>query len=171
MKRDWLRMTGKKVAYGAIFTSIAAMIELAAAFSGEVLVMVTVFTTLPIYLTCRMDKAAGLLSYLSILLMLLIFSPHQSIFFAFLNGLLGLALGITGNIFNKNILSIIISAFALACGILIIIFVFGIPIFDMALPEDTWVKVLAVLLFSIAYTTIYQFFVRFVFKRCKGLYC
>ena len=162
-------MTSKKIAYGAILTTIAIILELTAAFSGEVLVIITVFTALPVYLSCRIDKVIGVAGYFAVLILLLIFSPHQGIFFAFLNGLLGLVLGITGGSFNNKIISVIFSAMALAGGVFALIYIFGIAVFGMALPENILIRVWIVLVFCIIYTTLYQLLAGFIFERLKTI--
>lgn len=158
-------MTAKGLTLGAVLTAITIAIEVTAAYGGEALIFITILSTLPIYMACRLHPAAGAISYSAVTILLLFISPHQCVFFAMTNGLLGLSLGITNHYLKWKIMAIGISGAVLAGGLALLLFAFNIPALMFPLPKDVWIIILILLGFSLGYASLYQLLAAFLYKR------
>lgn len=148
-----------------MLTAVTIAIEAAAAYGGEALIFITLLSTLPIYLACRISPATGITVYLAAGILLFFISPHQCAFFTLTNGLLGLSLGISNRYFKKHIPSVFIAAVLLAGGLCGILFLLNIPALVFSLPGEKWVWGLIALGFSLVYTSLYQMLLAFLCKK------
>lgn len=116
----------KQFTFACLLTAMVMGIELLAATTGEILVVLTMLSTLPLYLLGRENTVAAVLSYLCTGLLLLGVNPHQCLFFAATNGLLGLVLGICEQKIKYGIASFLISSLALFGGTVAVAFAIGL---------------------------------------------
>ncbi len=138
----------KEFIFACLLTAMVMGVEFLAATTGEVLVVLTVVSSLPLYLIGRENTLLAVISYICVGLMLFQINPHQCLFFVATNGLLGLALGICDKKTKHGTVCILISGLALFGGCVALAFVLGLLI-------HWWI--LALLLpFSFLYASIYR---------------
>ena len=139
-----------KFALSCILTSLIIVIEILASATGEALSLITIVSTLFIYIICRKSMYLGTASYISVGLMLFLLNPHKMIVFIFINGLLGITLGFYGKKVKAPAISLIISGLMLTAGIITAFSIIGIFTFK-------WYFIASIFLFSCAYAAIYLF--------------
>lgn len=64
----------------------------------------TILSILPMYIISRKSPSLGLLSYISVFLLITLVSKYEGTRFLFINGLLGIFLGMLSHYLNKKIL-------------------------------------------------------------------
>lgn len=155
-------MSVKKFTHASILTAIIVVIEILAATMGEALVVLTILSSLPIYIICRSSIALGIASYINVGLILLLINPHQLLFFIFTNGLLGISLGFFDKKIKLSIISILASSLMLCIGIITMINLIGIFIVK-------WYIGILIFLFSCIYVSFYHFIARKIFERLNNI--
>lgn len=101
----------------ALMTAITLVLETTAALCGEPMVIITVLSALPIYISTRLSIKGGIISYFTTALLLGFLSPHQMVFFVFTNGLIGISLGICHCKQLRQITALIIPAILMTAGL------------------------------------------------------
>ncbi len=114
-------MTTYKTIFLSLLIAIVAIVETIAVYAGHNMAIVSILSTIPIYIICRIDVLTGLIAYLAIGVMLLMISPHQMMFFICTNGLVGLSLGFAKSKTEKFFFQTAVCSFLLFCGVCIII--------------------------------------------------
>jgi len=152
----------KEFTYACILTAVIIVIEVLAAATGEFLVVLTMASTLPIYIICRRSITLGIISYICVGVILLQINPHQLIFFIFTNGLLGISLGFCDKKIMHAVMSILISGIMLFIGIIITVNLIGIFIIK-------WNTGIFAFLFSCVYAAFYRFVARKVYEKLNKI--
>lgn len=155
---------------GGILAGFAVIFQIIPVIFTEVLVILTIFSALPIYIISRANPKYGFISYIVSGLMILLFSYHESMIFVFTNGIVGLALG-TCSYYTNRISSIsLISSLLLTLSLIILNYIVGIPVFGGKIPGNMAIQFIIIILFSLLYCTIYLYFSKFMFKKLNKYY-
>jgi hypothetical protein len=138
-----------QITTAALFCSIGAILQLMPVLFSELFTIFTLLSTIPIYLISRKNKQLGMVSYITTATIVLFFNGQEFIIFAFLNGIVGLTLGIL----NKfKYYSCLITGSILASSIIFVNFVIGIPLFGISISV---IIIIIIIIFAFIYTSIY----------------
>ncbi len=138
----------REFTFACLLTAMVMGVEFLAATTGEALVVLTMTSSLPLYILGRENTLLAVMSYICIGLMLFFINPHQCLFFVTTNGLLGLALGVCDRKIKHGTVCVIISGLTLFGGCAAIAFGMGLLIH--------WWIVVVLLPFSLLYASIYR---------------
>lgn len=160
-------MKTNELTFAAVLTALILVIEVLAAKTGEALVILTIFSTLPLYiLTCKKVKL-GLMSYSIVALVLCMINFHQLIFFLFTNGLIGLTLGILSQ--YRKALRVVVTASISVMGLLGVSLVLGINLFEMVYKEAMIVGVIVIFVLMMIYCWFYDWFAKMIDERVNKI--
>ncbi len=160
-------METNELTFSAVLTSLILVIEVLAAKTGESMVILTVFSTLPLYiLTCKKIRL-GLMSYSIVALVLLMINFHQLIFFLCTNGLIGLTLGVLSK--YKKVLRIVVTASISVIGLLGVSLILGINLFGIVYKSSMVVGVIIIFVIMIIYCWLYDWFARMIDGRVNKI--
>jgi len=148
-----------------ILTSITIIIEAVAAASGEALVFLTVLSALPIYLVSRTYPVYGMISYFCVCILLLTLNPHQMLFFALANGLLGFFLGLFENKKISPVISNLMCGILLCGGVCLSLFLIG----SSAVLLSNWYLIALISLFCFIYTIVTHWLLAKAYRKFKVL--
>lgn len=87
-------MQSHKLTVCSLMAALVIALETAVVLGGEALVFITILSAIPMYIAVRTSTEYGILGYISVAFLLFFISPHQAMFFACTNGLVGTSLGI-----------------------------------------------------------------------------
>lgn len=158
-------MNTKTIALGSLCAAIAAMFQLTPIFFSEVLVFLTIFSTLPIYIISRIDPKAGVLSYFAASILIMFLSIHEGLFFLLTNGFIGITLGIFSRYTNSKMITLIFSSLFLTITLSILNYGIGIPIFGAQIPGTFIVQITVIFLFSAVYDSVYYYFANLIYNH------
>lgn len=99
------------IVLGALLAALAALFQLIPYFFSEMLVLLTIFSGLPIYIISRIKPKVGVLSYIVASAIIIFFTLHEGLFFLCTNGIIGLSLGICNYYTKRKSIIWIISSF------------------------------------------------------------
>lgn len=156
-------MSTTKMVFSSLLIAIVIIIETVVVYTGESLVAITILSTIPIYIICRIDILIGWLAFLAVGILLLILSPHQMMFFICTNGLIGASLGISKVKTNSFIIQSTASSVLLFFGLTIIIGVLGI---ESAIYKH-WYYIVALVTFCFAYCSLFNFMLSKIYVFIK----
>ncbi|MEC3250606.1 hypothetical protein P9159_28975 [Bacillus cereus] len=150
----------------ALMSALATMFQAAGNLVPGIGLLISPFSTLPIFFAIFYSIREGILSYiLTIFLLFLIVFP-------FTTGLLGLALGVSFLKLKRRIWIVSFSATCLLIGIMIVLDVFRFPVLGPAVHTTMDIKIiLSIFIMSFLYCWIYAGFCRIMMNRLyKVLY-
>jgi hypothetical protein len=157
----------KIIVTGALLAVIAALFQSVPVFFSEMLVLLTVFSAVPIYISSRINPKAGILSYFVAAILITLISTHEALLFLCTNGIVGVTLGISCYYTNKRAVIWLTSSLALTTALSIAYYGIGIPVFGAKLPGATMLQLGIILFFSLVYNIVYYYFSVFVFRLLK----
>lgn len=123
-------MKAKELTCCGMLTSLIIALEVVASQFGEALVIITVFSALPVFILTKKNIKWGLLSYSVVTVLLSIINFHQMLFFIFTNGLIGICLGVSCNLKIKKCCAPVIAAVFTTGGMNILSIILGINFFN-----------------------------------------
>lgn len=144
----------------ALMTAITLVLETTAALCGEPMVIITIFSALPIYISTRLNIKGGIISYCTTALLLGFLSPHQMVFFAFTNGLIGISLGICHCKQLRHIATLIIPAILMTAGLWLTAVLLNI----MNVLFARWWIFTICLIFCVGYTALCNFLLEKIYR-------
>ncbi|OZV10979.1 hypothetical protein CIW83_17070 [Tissierella sp. P1] len=157
----------KNIIIGSLFAAIAALFQLIPVFFSEVLVFLTIFSAVPIYIVSRINPKTGILSYLVASIIVMILSVHEGLFFLCTNGIVGISLGICSYYIKKESAIWILSSIALTITLSVMNYGIGIPVFGMKIPGVIIIQILILFLVSVTYNIFYYYFLKFIYRYLK----
>jgi len=83
----------RHIAIGGFLVGLSITFQLIPVIFGELFVLVTIFSTLPIFIITRLNPKTGGVAFVVTAILVLSFNSHEGLFFIFTNGPVGLALG------------------------------------------------------------------------------
>lgn len=155
----------KLIVLGALFTSLAVIFHMVPVLFSEALVLITMLSALPIYITAKMDPKIGLAGYITAAILITLFSSHEGLFFTCANGVVGLTLGLTHYYTNKKIIIISTSTVTLTLMLSIMTFLMDISIFGFVLSTSFFIQLCILIIFSLLYNIFYFYIANLVFKK------
>lgn len=146
----------KRLVLGALFSSIAAILQAVGGVLPGVGFLISPLATAPILYCSLFSIPLGFISYLLTNLLLLILQPSELFVFSFTTGLLGLGTGIAFSIFKKRLSIIASGAALLTLGITCLLFIFHFPVLGPA-PIDSFsfLTTSGIFLFAFIYNWIW----------------
>lgn len=155
----------KTIVLGSFLACLAALFQILPIFLSEVFVLLTMFSTIPIYIICRINPKIGVVATIASFLLVSLFSTHEALFFICTNGPVGASIGCCHHFINSKKLTIFISSIIVSCTLSIMNFIIGIPIFGAPLPGKFTVQILIIFIFSFIYNFIYYYFSALIFNK------
>lgn len=163
-------MSVRNIAQGGLLICLAVVLQLLPASFGEVFVIFTIFSAIPIYILSRLNPKAGLIGYMIAAVLIFLFNAHEGMFFLFTNGVVGFSLGVFNYRFKSKVFISLLGGIVLTVSLLLVNFIIGIPVLGVNLPGNTIVQVCILLFFSLLYCFIYLFLASFVYEFLKRCY-
>lgn len=157
----------KTMAIGALFAVIAALFQLIPALFSEVFVILTVFSSVPIFIVSRINPKTGILSYFVSSMLIMFLSVHEGLFFLLSNGIVGVSLGVCSYYTRMKSVTWFLSSIMLTITLSIMNYGIGIPVFGSNIPGAIITQVAIIFLFSMVYNIFYYYFSSFVFSLLK----
>lgn len=157
-------MKTRTLVIGALLAVIAAFFQVMPVLFSEVVMFLTIFSAVPIYIVCRIDPKAGILSYFVAGIIIMTVSTHEGLFFLCTNGIIGICLGLCRYYTDRKHIIFIISSIALTITLSIVNYGIGIPVIGSKLPGGILIQLMILFLISLVYNSIYYYFADFIFK-------
>jgi hypothetical protein len=157
----------KTIAMIGILTGLAVLFQIFPALFTHQVVIVTLLSALPIYLITLINPLIGPMAYLVAGIFIFLVSPHESLFFFFANGVLGLSLGTGSYLTKKRVSAARISAVILTITLSLINYRLGILVFGTKIPGPFPVQLAVLLLFSFLYSCLFLYLANILVKKLK----
>ena len=154
-------MKTSKLTVCSLMTALVITLETSVALSGEAFVLLTILSTIPIYISVRISILYGITGYLCTALLLFFVSPHQALFFVCTNGLLGASLGVCRKKGLSSAPACSIGATLLLIGLIVVSVFLGI--FKSIL--SNWLLITASIIFCIAYTLLCNWILEKIYRK------
>ncbi len=158
----------KTIVLAGFLACLAALFQLLPLFLSEAFVILTIFSSIPIYIICRINPRLGITAAITSFILISLLSPHEALFFICTNGPVGASLGCFSHYVRNKQIIIFVSSIILSCTLCIMNFIIGIPILGTPLSGTFIIQVFIIIIFSYIYTYVYWYFSQFIFKRLKG---
>lgn len=161
-----------KLVLTALMSALATMFQAAGNLVPGIGLLISPFSTLPIFFAIFYSIREGILSYILTIFLLFIIEPSELIVFPFTTGLLGLTLGVSFLKLKRRIWIVSFSATCLLIGIMIVLDVFHFPVLGPAVHTTMDIKIiLSIFIMSFLYCWIYAGFCRIMMNKLyKVLY-
>jgi len=149
---------------GGLMTCLSAIFQILPVFLSEAAVIITVFSSVPIYIIAGINPKVGFLTVAASFFLVSFFSLHEAGLFLFTNAPVGFSLGYFNYHTRRKSLIILKLSIILTFSLCIFNFLIGIPVFGIPVPGDTMsLQISFILVFSIIYNCLF-------YKLCKLLY-
>lgn len=163
-------MSIRNIAQGGLLICLSSVLQLIPASFGEIFVIVTIFSAIPIYILSRLNLKVGLLGYIIAGILIFFFNAHESLFFLFTNGVVGFSLGAFNYMLKSRFLISLSSGIVLTLSLTLVNFIIGIPVLGVNLPGNLLIQVSIIMFFSLIYCSIYLFLANFIYNYLKRCY-
>lgn len=158
-----ITLTAQLCALAVIFQSAGGLLP----FIGY---LISPLATAPVALSMVCSARAGLMTYISTMLLLFIIQPGELIIFTFTTGILGLAIGHGFILLNRRISVVLVASVSLFLGINILLFLLKFPIFGPLVSTSfNLINVIAVFIFSFLYSWLWTEFSVILFCSFKKI--
>ena len=158
----------RQLVLGALFASLAAVLQAAGGFLPGIGYFISPFATAPILFCTMLSFPVGLMSFFLSNLLLLVLQPSELFVFPFTTGLLGFGTGAAFYFFKKRISIIGSGAILLTLGIISLLYGFSFPVLGPAVSATFSVLVMGgIFLFAFIYNWIWVDIGLIFFKRLK----
>lgn len=148
----------KIIVLGALCAALAAIFQLIPFFLTEILIFLTIFSSLPIYIVSRINPKVGVLTYIVASFIIMILSIHEGLFFLCTNGIIGISLGICQHYKTIKSITWLICSIVLTITLSIMNYGIGVPVFGSELPGTIIIQLGIIFLVSIFYNIFYYYF-------------
>ena len=160
----------RQLVFGALFASLAAILQAAGGLLPGVGYFISPFSTAPILLCAMLRFPLGVMSYILTNLLLLILQPSELMVFPFTTGLLGLSVGAAFHFFKRRLTINITGTIVLTLGIHSLLYVFHFPVLGPIVSKSfSFFITGGIFLFSFLYNWIWVDVGLFCFKRLKKI--
>jgi len=153
----------KTIVIGALFAAIAALLQLTPVFLSEMVLFLTIFSAVPIYIVSRINPKAVVLSYFVASMIVMLLSVHEGLFFLCTNGIIGLSLGICSYYTKMKGITWLISSLILTITLSILNYGIGIPVFGSTIPGIMIIQIGILFYFSFIYNIFCYYFSSFIY--------
>lgn len=163
-------MSVRNIAQGGLLICLSSVLQLIPASFGEIFVIVTIFSAIPIYILSRLNPKVGLLGYIIAGILIFFFNAHEGLFFLFTNGVVGFSLGTFNYMLKSRLLISLSSGIVLTLSLTLVNFIIGIPVLGVNLPGNLLIQISIIMVFSLIYCSIYLFLANFIYNYLKRCY-
>lgn len=139
----------------ALMSLLAALLQSAGGFFPGIGYPVSMMATAPILICTSQSPFMGARAYLLTNLLLFLIQPTEIPIFAGTSGVLGIGLGIAFLYCRRRILMVVLNALLLLGGILILIFLVGIPVLGPEMASKWNVKEFLLVFLSAAFYCLF----------------
>lgn len=140
-----------KLVFSALMSLIAAILQGAGGIIPGIGMLISPFSTAPIFISILILPSYGILSYFLTIFLLLLIQPSELIVFPFTTGAMAIGIGLGLNLFNQLWKVITFSSLFLSIGICLLLYIFQFPILGPFLMEFIILNILIIHLFSLVY--------------------
>lgn len=154
----------KYLALGALMAVISSIFQCIPALFSNNLILLTIFSSIPIYIITRKHSTLGFLSYITSFTLITFVSPYYNVVFLFINGLLGFVLGFFNNYTNNKYLISTISAIIILLSINAVTFIIGVNLLEFYYCFNLLSQCI-ILIFSFIHCFILNFICSLIYKR------
>ncbi len=158
----------KTIVLAGLLACLASLFQLLPLFLSEAFVILTIFSSIPIYIICRISPKIGIYAVITSFILISLLSPHEGLFFICTNGPVGASLGCFSHYVSNKQIIIFVSSIILSCTLCIMNFIIGIPIFGTPLSGALIIQVFLIIVISYMYTYVYWYFSQLIYKRIKN---
>lgn len=163
-------MSIRNIAQGGLLICLSAILQLLPTTFGEIFIIATILSAIPIYILSRISPKVGLIGYIIAGILIIFFNMHEGLFFLFTNGLVGVSLGIFNYILESKLLISLLSGIVLTLSLSIVNFIIGFPVLGINLPGKLLTQISILMVFSIVYCFVYLYLANFVYNFLKKRY-
>lgn len=150
---------------GGLCVCLAVILQLIPVFFGENFVLITILSTIPIYIISRLNTKMGCIVFFISGLIISEVSFHEGLFFLFANGLVGVSLGLGSYYFKRKGFIVLLGGISLFFALMILNFVLGISVFGVSLPGTFFIKLSIILIFSLLYCYFYLNICNYIYRK------
>lgn len=165
-----LYLNVRNVAQGGLLICLSSVLQLLPTSFGEIFIIVTIFSAIPLYILSRLNPKSGLLGYIIACILIFFFNAHEGMFFLFTNGVVGFSLGTFNNMLKSKFLISLFSGIALTLSLILVNFIIGIPVLGVNLPGNLLIQIIILMFFSLVYCFIYLLLANFIYNYLKRCY-
>lgn len=160
-------MKSKEIVTFILLVLLAIIVQLFPTYTSESYIMVTALSALFIAFITASKPNHGILAAFLTFILVMIFDPHEALFFAFTNAIIGWNIGnCYYNNKSKNYTSLA-GGILLSLGIIILITVFDQTPLGSDITNILSKEMLGFFTFAIIYTYIYNLIFRYIFGKVK----
>lgn len=163
-------MSIRNIAQGGLLICLSAILQLLPTTFGEIFIIATILSAIPIYILSRISPKVGLIGYIIAGICIFFFNVHEGLFFLFTNGLVGVSLGTFNYILESKLLISLFSGIVLTLSLSIVNFIIGIPVLGINLPGKLLTQISILMVFSIVYCFVYLYLANFIYNFLKKRY-
>ncbi|MDF2678201.1 MAG: hypothetical protein K0Q97_2545 [Bacillota bacterium] len=153
----------RNIAQGGLLICLSAILQLLPTSFGEIFIIASILSSIPIYILSRINPKVGLIGYIITGILIFLFNAHEGLFFLFTNGPVGFALGNFNYKLKSKLLISLLSGIVLTLSLCIVNFIVGIPVLGNSLPGNLLTQIGILMVFSILYCFIYLLFANFIY--------
>lgn len=165
-----LCLTIRNIAQGSLLICLSAILQLLPTSFGEVFVIATILSAIPIYFLSRLNPKVGLIGYIIAGTLILMFNTHEGLFFLFTNGVVGFSIGTFSYMLKFKLLISIFSGMVLTLSLCIVNFIIGINVLGFNLPGNILTQIGILMAFSSIYCFLYLLLANFIYNYLKRRY-
>lgn len=165
-----LSLSIRNIAQGGLLICLSFVLQLLPASLGEIFVIATIFSAIPIYILSRLNPKAGLLGYIIASTLIFLFNSHEGLFFLFTNGAVGFSLGTFNYMIKSKLLIAMLSGIFLTLSLSIVNFIIGIPVLGVNFQWNLLTQFSILMFFSFVYCFNYLFLAAFIYNYLKRRY-
>jgi len=165
-----LYLNVRNIAQGGLLICLSSMLQLLPTSFGEIFVIFTIFSAIPIYILSKLNPRVGLLGYIIAGTLIFSFNAHEGLFFLFTNGVVGFSLGAFNYRLKSKVLISLFSGIVLTLSLTLVNFIIGIPVLGVNLPGNLLIQISILMFFSLVYCFIYLFLANFIYNYLKRCY-
>lgn len=155
---------------GICLSIFAVLFQLVPMQFSNGLIVITLLSTLPIFIISRINSRIGLVAYFCAGIVILLIDPNSGIIFLLTNGILGYTLGIWYDHFYRKKYVLLLCGIVLTITLCVLNFTIGIPFLSADFSLYLVFQILILFVITIIYILLYMNFAQFVFKTLNK-YC
>lgn len=155
----------KLMVLGGLMSCIAALFQILPVFLSEAFIILTIFSSMPIYVICRIHPKIGITAAMVSFILISFLSTHEALLFIFTNAPIGISLGSLSHFNSKQLIVVSLTSIILSCSLCILNFIIGIPIFGAQIPGILLIQILIISIFSLIYSFIYFYFSQIIYSK------
>lgn len=163
-------MSIRNITQGGLLICLSVLLQLLPAAFGEIFIIATILSAVPIYIMSRSNPKAGFTAYIITGVLIYTFNSHEGMFFLFTNGLVGFSIGAFSYITKSKIIISILSGVILTFSLAIVNFLIGIPVLGVNFPGSILIQIPVLMAFSIVYCFMYSLFADFTYNYLNRRY-